>query len=95
MFCFSFDIVTRSKSEISAEIQAYIDQVIKTLASKEDINLLKVLINDQNQLIKSLDSKVFKLKGKVEENNFKMKNLEDKVKRLEGKQKVLNKQNGL
>ena len=37
---------------MSAEIQAYIDQVIKTPASKEDINLLKVLINDQNQLIK-------------------------------------------
>ena len=65
-----------------AEIQVYIDQVIKTLPSKEDINFLKVSINDQNQLIKSLDSKVFKLEGKVEENNFKMKNLEDKVRRL-------------
>ena len=40
---------------MSAEIQAYIDQVVKTLASKEDINSLKFLINDQNQLIKSLD----------------------------------------
>ena len=49
---------------MSAEIQAYIDQVIKTLASKEDINLLKVLINDKNQLIKPLDSNVFKLEGK-------------------------------
>ena len=67
---------------MSAEIQVYIDQVIKTLPSKEDINFLKVSINDQNQLIKSLDSKVFKLEGKVEENNFKMKNLEDKVRRL-------------
>ena len=80
---------------MSAEIQVYIDQVIKTLPSKEDINFLKVLINDQNQLIKSLDSKVFKLEGKVEENNFKMKSLADKVRRLEGKQKVLNKQNDL
>ena len=49
---------------MSAEIQAYIDQVVKTLASKEDINSLKFLINDQNQLIKSLDWE------KVEENNF-------------------------
>ena len=49
---------------MSAEIQAYIDQIIKMLASKEDINLLKVLINDKNQLIKSLDSNVFKLEGK-------------------------------
>ena len=40
---------------MSAEIQAYIDQVVKTLASKEDINSLKFLINGQNQLIKSLD----------------------------------------
>ena len=80
---------------MSAEIQVYIDQVIKTLPSKEDINFLKVSINDQNQLIKSLDSEVFKLQGKVEENNFKMKSLADIVRRLEGKQKVLNKQNDL
>ena len=53
---------------MSAEIQAYIDQVIKTLASKEDINLLKVLINYQSQLIKSLNLKVLKLEEKVEEN---------------------------
>ena len=34
---------------MSPEIQPYIDQVIKTLALKEGINSLKVLINDQNQ----------------------------------------------
>ena len=69
-----------------AEIQAYLDQVIKTLASKEDINSLKFLINDQNQLIKSLDLKVIKLEEKVEENSFTIKNLEDKVMRLESDQ---------
>ena len=68
------------------EIQAYLDQVIKTLASKEDINSLKFLINDQNQLIKSLDLKVIKLEEKVEENSFTIKNLEDKVMRLESDQ---------
>ena len=77
---------------MSADIQAYIDQVIKTLASKEDINSLKVLINNQNQLIISLDLKVPKLKQKVKENNFTRKNLEDKVRSLEGDQKFLNKQ---
>ena len=51
--CLQFDMLTRSKSKMSAEVQPYIDQVIKTLASEEDINSLKVLINDQNQLIKS------------------------------------------
>ena len=60
---------------MSAEIQAYIDQVIKTLASKEDINLLKVLINYQSQLIKSLNLKVLKLEEKVEEKCFTIKNL--------------------
>ena len=60
---------------MSAEIQACIDQVIKTLASKEDINLLKVLINYQSQLIKSLNLKVLKLEEKVEENCFTIKNL--------------------
>ena len=77
---------------MSADIQAYIDQVIKTLASKEDINSLKVLINNQNQLIISLDLKVPKLEQKVKENNFTRKNLEDKVRSLEGDQKFLNKQ---
>ena len=66
-------MLTRSKSKKSAEIQAYIDQVVKTLSSKEDINSLKVLTNDQNQLIKSLDLKVLKLEEKVEENNFTIK----------------------
>ena len=58
-------MLTRTKSKMSEEIQAYIDQVFKTLASEEDINSLKVLINDQNQLIKSLDLKVLKLEEKV------------------------------
>ena len=49
---------------MSAEFQAYIDQIIKTLASKEDINSFKFLINDENQLIKSLDLKVLKLEQK-------------------------------
>ena len=34
---------------MSPEIQPYIDQVIKTLALKEDMNSLKVSIIDQNQ----------------------------------------------
>ena len=76
---------------MSAAIQAHIDQVIKTLASKEDINSLKVLINDQNHLIKSLVLKVIKLKEKVEENNPTIKNLKNKVRRLEGEKYFLNK----
>ena len=81
-------MLTRSKSKMSAEIQAYIDHVIKTLVSKEDIKSLKDLINDQNQLIKSLDLEVLKLKAKVEKK-------EDNVSRLEGKQKFLNEQDDL
>ena len=64
---------------MSVEIEAYIDQVIKTLALKEDTNSLKVLINDQNQLLISLDLKVLKLEEKVEEKNFTIKHLADKV----------------
>ena len=78
-----------------AEIQAYIDRVVKTLASKEDINSLKILINDQNHLIKSLDLKVLKLEEKVEENSFTTKNVENKVMRLEGDHKFLNEQDDL
>ena len=88
-------MLIRVKSKISVEIEAYIDQVIKTLALKEDTNSLKVLINDQNQLPISLDLKVLKLEEKVEEKNFTIKHLADKVMRLEGEQKFLNKQDDL
>ena len=57
--------------------------------------MLKVFVNDQNQLIKSLNLKVLKLEEKVEENNFTIKKSEDKVRRLEGDQKFLNKQDDL
>lgn len=36
---------------MSTEIQAYIDQIINTPASKEDMTLLKLFKNAQNQLI--------------------------------------------
>ena len=56
---------------------------------------MKVLINDQNQLIKSLDLKALKLEEKVEEKNFTLKNLEDKVRRLESDQKLLSEQDDI
>ena len=65
IFLFVIDMLIRVKSKMSVEIEAYIDQVIKTLALKEDTNSLKVLINDQNQLLISLDLKVLKLEEKV------------------------------
>lgn len=64
---------------MSTEIQTYIDQIINTPASKEDMTLLKLFRNAQNQLIKSFDFKVFKSEEKVEENNFTIKNFEIKV----------------
>ena len=95
IFLFVIDMLIRVKSKMSVEIEAYIDQVIKTLALKEDTNSLKVLINDQNQLLISLDLEVLKLEEKVEEKNFTIKHLADKVMRLEGEQKFLNKQDDL
>ena len=95
IFLFVIDMLIRVKSKMSVEIEAYIDQVIKTLALKEDTHSLKVLINDQNQLLISLNLKVLKLEEKVEEKNFTIKHLADKVMRLEGEQKFLNKQDDL
>ena len=95
IFLFVIDMLIRVKSKMSVEIEAYIDQVIKTLALKEDTHSLKVLINDQNQLLISLDLKVLKVEEKVEEKNFTIKHLADKVMRLEGEQKFLNKQDDL
>ena len=88
-------MLSRRKSKMSAEIQAHIDQVMKALASREDIKLLKFLINDENQLIKSLDLKVLKSEEKVTENNSTIKHLEDKVRSLEDEQKFLNEQDYL
>ena len=68
---------------------------MKALASKEDIKLLTFLINNQNQLIKSLDLKVLKSEEKVTENNSTIKHLEDKVKSLKDEQKFLNEQDYL
>ena len=88
-------MLSRRKSKMSAEIQAHIDQVMKALASREDIKLLKFLINDENQLIKSLDLKVLKSEEKVTENNSTIKHLEDKVRSLKDEQKFLNEQDYL
>ena len=68
---------------------------MKALASKEDIKLLTFLINNQNQLIKSLDLKVLKSEEKVTENNSTIKHLEDKVRSLKDEQKFLNEQDYL
>ena len=68
---------------------------MKALASKEDIKLLTFLINNQNQLIKSLDLKVLKSEEKVTENNSTIKHLEDKVRSLKDEQKFLSEQDYL
>ena len=68
---------------------------MRALASKEDIKLLTFLINNQNQLIKSLDLKVLKSEEKVTENNSTIKHLEDKVRSLKDEQKFLSEQDYL
>ena len=49
--------------------------IINTMKHKNE--KLKALINDQNQLIKSLDLKVLRLEEKVKENNFTTKKVRE------------------
>ena len=55
---------TRSK-QLLPELQSYFDNIVKTLASKEDIESLKDIIKNQNDEISSLHEKVDSLEGEI------------------------------
>ena len=75
---------------------AYIDQVLKTLTSKEDIPKLVEGLGKWSKPVDQISGfKVLKLEEKVGENNFTIKSFEDKVRSLEDEQMFLNKQDDL
>ena len=73
---------SKSTSEFS-ELQVYFDNAIKKLASKDDIESVKILISEQNKVIEILTSEVNTLEKITHNQNDKIVTLEDKINKLE------------
>ena len=72
---------SKSTSEFS-ELQVYFDNAIKKLASKDDIESIKILISEQNKVIEILTSEVNTLEKITQNQNDKIVTLEDKINKL-------------
>ena len=77
--------MTRSSTKIANEFKNLLDDAVKSLASKEDIDSLKILIKDQGDTIKELGLKVVKLEQKVTTNEETIARLDEIDSLLEGK----------
>ena len=51
-------MATRNSAKISAENKSYLDDAIKNLVTKSDIDSLKSFIEEQGTLIKNLTEKI-------------------------------------
>ena len=51
-------MATRNSAKMSAEIESYLDDAIKGLVTKSDIDSLKSFIEEQSALIKNLTEKI-------------------------------------
>ena len=60
--------MTRSSTNMANEIKNLLDDAVKSLASKEAIDSLKILIKQQSDTIKELRMKIVKLEEKVTTN---------------------------
>ena len=58
-------MATRNSAKMSAEIKSYLDDAIKNLVTKSDIDSLKSFIEEQSALIKNLTEKVSTLDEKL------------------------------
>ena len=70
---------------MSAEIKSYLDDAIKNLVTKSDIDSLKSFIEEQSALIKNLTEKVSTLDEKLNGSEASTEKLNDKITNLEGK----------
>ena len=77
--------MTRSSTKMANEFKNLLDDAVKSLASKEDIDSLKILIKDQSDTIKELGLKIAKLEEKVTTNEETIARLDERVSLLEGK----------
>ena len=77
--------MTRSSMKMANEFKNLLDDTVKSLASKEDIDSLKILIKEQSDTIKELGLKIVKLEEKVTTNEETIARLNGRVSLLEGK----------
>ena len=77
--------MTRSSMKMANEFKNLLDDAVKSLASKEDIDSLKILVKDQSDTIKELGLKIAKLEEKVTTNEETIARLDERVSLLEGK----------
>ena len=70
---------------MSNEFKNLLDGAMESLASKEDIDSLKILIEDQSDTIKELGLKIVKLEEKVTISEETIERFDERVSLLEGK----------
>ena len=78
-------MATRSSAKISADIKSYLDDAIKNLGTKSDIDSLKRFIEEQSAPIKNLTEKISTLDEKLNASEASIEKLNDKITNLEGK----------
>ena len=69
--------MTRSSTKMANEFKNLLDDAVKYLSSKEDIDLLKILIKEQNDTIKELDLKITELEENVKSNEVTIAGLDE------------------
>ena len=87
--------MTRSSTKMANEFKNLLDDAVKSLASKEDIDSLKILVKDQSDTIKELGLKIAKLEEKVTTNEETIARLDEKVSLLQDKMVYLETQDKL
>ena len=78
-------MATRNSAKMSAEIKSHLDDAIKNLVRKSDIDSLKSFIEEQSALIKNLTEKISTLDEKLYPSEASIEKLNDKISNLEGK----------
>ena len=77
--------MTRRSTKMANEFKNLLDDAVKSLASKEDIDSLKIQIKDQSDMITELGLKIIKFEEKVTRNEETIARLDERVSLLEGK----------
>ena len=77
--------MTRSSMKMANEFKNLLDDAVKSLVSKEDIDSIKILIKEQSDTIKELGLKKTKLEEKVTSNEETIARLNERVSSLESK----------
>ena len=78
-------MATRNSANMPAEIKSYLDDAIKNLVIKSDIDSLKSFIEAKSALIKNLTEKASTLNEKLNASEASIEQLSDKINDLEQK----------